>query len=90
MARTLSIKAQKLRCSVKEAVLKYFSNFTGKQLCWRPEGLQLYQGETPTQAFCCLICEIFKNTYFEQHMRTTFSERFLNTAREPLRTHMVH
>ena len=27
--------------------------------------------ETPTQAFCCKIWEIFKNTFFEEHLRTT-------------------
>ena len=37
----------------KTGVLKNFADFTGKHLCW-----------TPTQAFCCEICEIFKNTYF--------------------------
>ena len=32
---------------------------------------QLYQKETPTQVFSCKICKTFKNTYFEEHMRTT-------------------
>ena len=27
--------------------------------------------ETPTQAFSCEICEIVKNTYFEEYLRTT-------------------
>ena len=26
--------------------------------------------ETPTQVFPCEYCEIFKNTYFEEHLRT--------------------
>ena len=26
--------------------------------------------ETPTQVFSCEYCEIFKNTYFEEHLRT--------------------
>ena len=30
--------------------------------------LQLYEKETPTQVFSCEICEIFKNTYFEEHL----------------------
>ena len=30
-----------------------------------------------TQLFSCEICEIFKNTYFEEHLRTTASEPFL-------------
>ena len=26
--------------------------------------------ETPTQGFPCKICDIFKNAYFEEHLRT--------------------
>ena len=33
-------------------------------------GLQLYQKKTPTQVFFCKYCEIFKNTYFEEQLRT--------------------
>ena len=25
--------------------------------------------------FCCKFCEIFKNTYFEEHLRTATSEQ---------------
>ena len=32
-------------------------------------GLQLYLKETPTWAFSCEIYEIFKNTYFEEHLK---------------------
>ena len=32
---------------------------------------QLYQKEPPTQVFPCEICDIFKNTYFEEHLRAT-------------------
>ena len=35
-----------------------------------PEGLQLYLKETPTQVFSCKLCDIFKNAYFEEHVRT--------------------
>ena len=37
-------------------------------------GLQLYQKETPTQVFFCEICEIFNNTYFEEHLWTSASK----------------
>ena len=30
----------------------------------QPEGLQLYQKETPTQVFSCEYCEILKNSFF--------------------------
>ena len=29
--------------------------------------------ETPTQVFSCKDCKIFKNTYFEKHLRTVAS-----------------
>ena len=50
-------------------------NFTGKGVCCgvsliNPEGLQLYLKETPRQEFSCKICDIFKNVYFEEHLRT--------------------
>ena len=35
-----------------------------------PEGVQLYLKETPTQVFSCKLCGIFKNAYFEEHLRT--------------------
>ena len=34
-------------------------------------GQQLYLKETPTQVLSREICKIFKNTYFEEHLRTT-------------------
>ena len=49
----------KKRCSVKKGVLKNFAN-TGVFL-------------TPTQMFSSQICEIFYNTYFEEHLWTTAS-----------------
>ena len=59
--------------SFKKAVLKNFAIFTGKQLFWNPF-FQLYQKETPTEVFSCEYCEIFKNTYFEEHLLTADSE----------------
>ena len=57
------------RCPVKRSVLKNFTSFTGKQLCWnlflinlevfRPA---LYWREIPTQVLSCEIRGIFKNT----------------------------
>ena len=37
-------------------------------------GLQLYYKKTPTEVLYCEIYEIFKNTYFKEHLRTTASE----------------
>ena len=40
-----------------------------QSLSW-PSDLQHYQ-ETPIQMFSSEYCEIFKNTYFEELLRTT-------------------
>ena len=34
-------------------------------------GLQLCERQTPTKAFSCEYCKIFKSIYFEEHQRTT-------------------
>ena len=31
---------------------------------------KIYYKENPPQVFSCKYCEIFKNTYFEEHLRT--------------------
>ena len=36
-------------------------------------GLQLYQKETLIQVFSREFCEIFKNTFFTEHLRKTAS-----------------
>ena len=75
----LQIKSRHRRCSVKKGVLKNFTNFTRKHQCWSPffnkvaGAYDFIKKETPTQVFSCEICEIFKNTYFEEHLRTTDS-----------------
>ena len=52
-----------------EVALTNFANFTGKHFCWMsPESLQLYQKETLTEVSSSEISEIFKNTYFEEHL----------------------
>ena len=38
------------------------------------QDLQLYYKKTPTRAFYCEICEIFKNAYFEELLWTTAFE----------------
>ena len=46
----------------KKTVLKNFEIFLGKHLCWS----------------FFLINEVFKNTYFEEHLRTTISVQVEN------------
>ena len=68
----------------EKGVLKNFPEITGNHLCWSHilvklqacSGMQIKISKykkTPTQVFC-EICEIFKNTYFEKHLRTTASK----------------
>ena len=76
-----TLKADR-RCSVKKkfcfGVLKIFAKFTGKHLPWSFLLIKLQTlmsatlfKETPTQMFFNEICKIFKNTYFEEYLRTT-------------------
>ena len=46
-----------------------------KRLCWslfliklQSEVAANFIKKTPTQVFSCEYCEIFKNTYFEEHL----------------------
>ena len=59
----------------KKIVLKDFAIFTRKHLCWSLlvslESTLLKK--TPIQIFSREYYEIFKNTYFKEHLRTTTS-----------------
>ena len=56
------------KSELKKAILKTFAVFTGKHLCW---GFLL---RPATQVFfSCEYYEIFKNTYFEEHLPTAAS-----------------
>ena len=48
----------------KICILKTFTNFTGKQLCWSLFLIKLYALRIPTQVFSYEICELFKVTFF--------------------------
>ena len=67
-------------CSIKRAAFKKFALFTGKQLkaCKK----KLYQKETPIQVLSCEYCKIFKNTYFEEHLRRLILYLFLIKTRD--------
>ena len=65
------------RCFVKKNVLKYLTNFTGRHLCWILFLIiltLLYWKANLTQTFYCKICEVFNDTYYEEHLRTTASK----------------
>ena len=63
----------------KKNFLENFAIFTGKRLCSffnKNAGLQLYRKETPAQVFSYEFCQIFKNTFIEEHLSTVASESF--------------
>ena len=79
-----SCKRSHQRCSIKKAVLKNFAIFTGdinrsipvlQSLFNKVQSLrsETLLKKTPTQVFSLLYCEIFKSTYFEEHLRTAAS-----------------
>ena len=51
---------------MKKGVLKKIANFTGKHLRWSFFLIKLH-----LRVVSYDICKIFKNAYFEEHLRTT-------------------
>ena len=45
-----------------------------------PEACSFIKNETQAQVFSCEFCEIFKNTFFTEHPRTTASVEMLFKA----------
>ena len=67
--------------SCTRGVLKKFVKFTGKNLCWSlffnkvtSLSLQVYRKQISVHVFSCKFCEIFKDAYFVEHLRTAASE----------------
>ena len=59
------------RCSRRRYSVKKCVTFTGKHLCWsRPP---TYKKDIPTWVLSHEYSKIFKNTFFEEHLRTTGS-----------------
>ena len=65
----------------KIEVLKNFTMFTGKHLCWslclvklQSSGLPLYQKKTPVQVFSSKYCKIIKNRFFYKTLLVAFSK----------------
>ena len=62
------------KCSAKKVflkILKYSQEIPVLESLCEPSRLQFYQKETPTLMFSCEYCKTFKNTYSEEHLRTT-------------------
>ena len=65
----------------KIEVLKNFTMFTGKHLCWslclvklQSSGLPLYQKKTPVQVVFSKYCKIIKNRFFYKTLLVAFSK----------------
>ena len=65
-------------------VLKNFAIFTGKQLCWSLLLVKLQPFRCLTRVWACKYCEIFKNTYFKEHLWTAASVPYLDLKRAHL------
>ena len=55
---------------MKKGFLENFAELTGKHLR-RPQAYNFIKKETLAQVFFCEFCEIFKNIFFTEHLRTT-------------------
>ena len=56
----------------KKVVLKNSAKFTGKHLCQQPA--TLLKKKTLAQGFSYEFCEIFKDSFFIEHLRATASK----------------
>ena len=64
------LQNQPLKMFYKKGIFRNFVKLRRKHLRW---SFFLIKSKTPTQTFSCEIYELFKNTYFEEHLRTTAS-----------------
>ena len=64
------------RCSIKKKLFLRISQYSQENTCWSLFLITLQtsgqtQTQVSTQMFSFEYCGIFKNTYFEKHLRTT-------------------
>ena len=59
---------------MRTKIFPRFSEHTEAVIVKRYSVKKVFLKETPTQVFSCQICEIFKNTYSEEHLRATASK----------------
>ena len=57
---------------MKKGVLENFAKFTGKHL-YKHQACNFINKETLAQMFSCEFCEIFKSTFFIEHLQTIAS-----------------
>ena len=72
-------KAVIRRCFLKEACLKIHRKTPAlESLFNKVAGLQLYKKATPTHLFFYGYCEIFKNSFFIEHLWWLFLVKTIN------------
>ena len=62
---------------MKKSAPRNFGKFPGKHLCQSFQVCNFIKKETLAQVFSCEFCEISKNTFFTEHLRTTASKMFM-------------
>ena len=79
--KLLKIQKQPPDVFCKKGVLRNFAKFTGKHLYQRVffnkkllKTCNFIKKDSVAQVFSCNCCEISKNTFFLEHLRTTASE----------------
>ena len=71
--RTLSnVRSSRLEMFCRKSVLRNFAEFTGKHLC---QSLLFNKEETLALVFSCEFCELFKSTFFTEHLRWLLLKR---------------
>ena len=78
-------RSSRLDVFCKKGVLVNFAKLTGIHLCQglffnkvaglRPEACNFIKKKTLTQMYSCEFCEIYKNTFFTEHVQPTASEK---------------
>ena len=72
---SINSRSSHQRCSIEKAVLRNFSIFSGKHLCWSLFLIQAcnFIKRDSNKVFSCEYCEIFKNTYSKENLPRTTS-----------------
>ena len=70
-----TVRSSHWRCSIEKVVFKNSAIPTGNN-CAGVFFLKVAGLKAPTQVFSCEYCEIFKNIYFEKHLRTAAFDCF--------------
>ena len=72
---SMNSRSSHQRCSIEKAVLRNFSIFSGKHLCWSLFLIQAcnFIKRDSNKVFSREYCEIFKNTYSKENLPRTTS-----------------